>query len=69
MKLHFPLKKTITINDAVFTKIVSVFLVTITREVLGQKEKFYFAFVDLEKAFDMVPCDVVWWAMYKLGVE
>ena len=35
----------------------------------GQKEKFYFAFVDLEKAFDRVPLDVVQWAICNLGVE
>ena len=29
----------------------------------------YFAFVDLEKAFDRVPRDVLWWAMRKVGVE
>ena len=27
----------------------------------------YMAFVDLEKAFDRVPQDVIWWAMRKLG--
>lgn len=27
------------------------------------------AFVDLEKAFDPVPREVIWWAMRKLGVE
>ena len=26
-------------------------------------------FVDLEKAFDRVPRDVIWWAMHKLGVD
>jgi len=26
-------------------------------------------FVDLEKAFDMVPREVISWAMHKLGVE
>ena len=27
------------------------------------------AFVDLEKAFDLVPQKVIWWALRKLGVE
>ena len=29
----------------------------------------YFAFVDLEKAFDCVPREVIWWAMRKVGLE
>jgi len=32
-------------------------------------KKLYFGFVDLEKAFDGVPRDVIRWAMHKLGVE
>jgi len=32
-------------------------------------KKFYFGFVDLEKAFDRVPREVTRWAMRKLGVE
>ena len=32
-------------------------------------KKLYFGFVDLEKAFDRVPKEVISWAMHKLGVE
>jgi len=32
-------------------------------------KKLYFGFVDLEKAFNMVPREVIRWAMRKLGVE
>ena len=32
-------------------------------------KKLYFGFVDLEKAFDRVPRELISWAMYKLGVE
>ena len=30
---------------------------------------FYFAFIDLEKAFDCVPGKVLWWALKSVGVE
>jgi len=32
-------------------------------------KKLYFGFVNLEKAFDRVPREVISWAMHKLGVE
>jgi len=32
-------------------------------------KKLHFGFVDLEKAFDRVPREVIRWAMRKLGVE
>jgi len=32
-------------------------------------KKLYFGFVDLEKAFDRVPREVISWAMHKLRVE
>ena len=32
-------------------------------------KKLYFGFVDLEKAFDRVPREVIIWAMRRLGVE
>ena len=33
------------------------------------RQKPFFVFVDLEKAFDCVPCKVVLWAMRKLGLK
>ena len=34
-----------------------------------KKKKIYFAFVDLEKAFDRVSRSILWWAMRKLGID
>ena len=36
---------------------------------LAANKPLYMAFVDLEKAFDRVPQDVIWWAMRKLGID
>lgn len=39
-------------------------------EIFSKTDEFaYFAFVDLEKTFDGVPRNVVWWALGKLDVE
>ena len=36
---------------------------------LAANKPLYMAFVDLEKAFDCVQQDVIWWAMRKLGID
>ena len=36
---------------------------------LIRKNKIYFAFLPPRKAFDQVPCFVLWWAMRKLGID
>ena len=36
---------------------------------LTANKPLYMAFVDLEKAFERVPQDVIWWAMRKLGID
>ena len=36
---------------------------------MAANKTLYMAFIDLEKAFDRVPRNVIWWAMRKLGIE
>ena len=36
---------------------------------LGKHKLLYFAFVDLEKTFNLVPRKVLWWAMSRVRVE
>ena len=35
---------------------------------LAKNKNLYAAFVELEKAFDRVPREVLWWSMRKLGI-
>jgi len=36
---------------------------------MAANKPLYFAFVDLEKAFDRVPRKALWWALRDLGVD
>ena len=50
-------------NDAMFL------LRQMQEKFLAKNKNLYFSFIDLEKAFDMVPGQVLWWAMRRLGVD
>ena len=41
----------------------------IQEKYVAQKRDLCIAFVDLEKAFDRVPRDVLWWALRQSGVD
>ena len=36
---------------------------------VGKRKDIFFAFIDLEKAFDRIPRKVLWWAMRLLGID
>ena len=42
---------------------------TVTGKIFCKKEKLYFDFADLEKAFDRVARDVARWALRKLSLK
>src|SRR6059036_14178 len=48
----------------------AIFIVRQVQETfLGKQKELWIAFVDLEKAFDRVPHEVLWWALRRVGVE
>src|SRR3989441_962022 len=70
------LRKTVKIDDMQFGfspgkgTTDAIFIVQQVQEkLLGKQKELWMAFVDLEKAFDRVPCEVLWWALRHAGVE
>ena len=59
-------------SDALQNGVIGAFvfycLVTLCYHLAANKP-LYMAFIDLEKTFDRVPRDVIWWAMRKLGID
>ena len=48
----------------------AIFIVRqILEKYLGKHKELWMAFVDLEKAFDRVPREVLWWALRRVGVD
>src|SRR3954465_12643647 len=70
------LRKTVKIDDMQFGfspgkgTTDAIFIVRQVQEkLLGKQKELWMAFVDLEKAFDRVPREVLWWALRHAGVK
>ena len=46
-----------------------IFIVKQLQKFMEKRKDLFYAFVDLEKAFDRVPRDIVRWVLRQLGVE
>ena len=70
-----PIRRLVSIDDSQFGSVPgrgttdAFFVVRQLREYLAANKRLYMAFVDLEKAFDVVPRKVIRWALRKLGVD
>src|SRR5260221_5452632 len=50
-------------------RMLFLWFVRFRKKLLAKKKELWMAFVDLEKACDRVPREVLWWALRRLGVE
>jgi Reverse transcriptase (RNA-dependent DNA polymerase) len=60
-KMQFGFSKGKCTTDAIFI------VHQLQEKYLGVKRELWLAFVDIEKAFDGVPREVLWWALRELG--
>ena len=62
--------KIVNIDEMQFTFVPGAIFVfhQIQEKYIAANKMFYFAFVDLEKAFDCVPRKILWWTLRSLGV-
>ena len=74
--VEMEIRSSITIDDIQFGFMPgrgttdAIFIVRQLHEkFLAKSKNLYLAFVDLEKAFDRVPRQILWWAMRKLGID
>ena len=74
--LEIPIRQMMNINEMQFGVVSgrgttdAIFIIRQLQEkYLAVNKPLYLAFADLEKAFELVPRRVIWWAMRKLGVE
>ena len=74
--VEMEIRSSITIDDMQFGFMPgrgtteAIFIVRQLQEKFIAKNKnLYLAFVDLEKAFERVPHQILWWAMRKLGID
>ena len=74
--LDFYIREMVNIDEMQFAFVPgrgttdAIFIVRQLQEkYIAANKRLYFAFVDLEKAFDRVPRKILWWALRSLGVE
>src|SRR5579863_8494088 len=70
------IRKTVKIDDMQFGfqsemgTTNAIFIVRqLQKKYMAVKKDLWLVFVDLEKAFDRVPRDILWWSLRELGVE
>src|SRR5579862_5111957 len=61
--MQFGFQSGVSTTDAIFI------VQQLQEKYMAAKKDLWMAFIDLEKAFDRVPRDDMWWSLRELGVE